>query len=677
MNSTCAAILMAGGSGQRLWPLSHAGRAKQFVSLLPDGKTLLGANYAHLRKSLPVTHVFVVCTDIGATHTRALLPKLPDTQIIVVPGDRDTLGTIGYASLAVEQALGSCILWLMASDTWVGDSTALAEAFALASRAAECTDTLVSLGIAPTYPSPLYGYMKRGAPLFPEEPNTAAATVGHGYVEKPSIDVARTLMPNHDWNSGMFAWDSKVFWRALRHLAPDVALAFEQLRAAFALPSSRISAFENLPSISVDHALMERIGTSGSYRHAFVRIESAWDDIGSFEALAKHLYQDGTSSFSGAVAVVECTHTIAIAQEPYTLDVTHTEDIAVAVSECGDILVAKRSASAELRALPLTPMNDAYEIDSDGRWLAAAKLHDAFVQRVRSPGTTAESDMPVRIAFVDAPNVHVALSKRHVYVYGNAGAPVPRRVAPLTVVLDDAQFVHSARCHLIEQLAHALEQRDELRVVMSAGQTPAGLYRDLVAHHHETLPWQRITLLQMDEWCNTHASDSASFAHEMRVFAQDMGMPFRALDSHADNHSLAALDAAIRAEGGIDFVLHGIGENGHLGFNEPHAPQMIWGDAQLTHAPSYRVALDLPTRSAAQNRFGEREVPAHGVTLGLTLLNEARAVLVLAHGPRKADAIAAMLQGPIATTCPASSLRTHPNLRIIVDRAAASSMTSH
>ena len=211
---------------------------------------------------------------------------------------------------------------------------------------------------------------------------------------------------------------------------------------------------------------------------------------------------------------------------------------------------------------------------------------------------------------------------------------------------------------LARALSAAVDARGRAVFLPSAGRTPVPIYRALRERHARTLDWSRVTLLQMDEY-GTVPPGEARFADQLRrELAEPLGT--RALwmwDGHRLPDPADHADAVARL-GRIDIALHGIGRNGHIGFNEPGA-----GDA----GPVARVALAPATRRDT----GWATPPRHGLTIGLGALRRARASWLVATGPAKRDAIAALLARVSEDVCPATALYRCERFRIHADRAAA------
>ena len=220
-------------------------------------------------------------------------------------------------------------------------------------------------------------------------------------------------------------------------------------------------------------------------------------------------------------------------------------------------------------------------------------------------------------------------------------------------------------------IADALQVDPELVLALPTGQTPIPMYRELVELHRQgRADFARATTFNLDEFVGLGAGDSGSYHEYMRAHLFDaINLP--PARRHILNgrradwrREIARFDAALAAAGGIGVAVVGIGDNGHIGFNEP---------APALDAGSHRVRLTEASRRANAKAFGGtlKRVPTHALSMGIGAILRARTVLLLATGPHKAAIVARALAGPISTRVPASLLQVHPNALVVLDRAAA------
>jgi glucosamine-6-phosphate isomerase len=222
--------------------------------------------------------------------------------------------------------------------------------------------------------------------------------------------------------------------------------------------------------------------------------------------------------------------------------------------------------------------------------------------------------------------------------------------------------------HTVQSLAAILNLKDHALLVPSSGSTPSELYRILQTNYRSALDWSRVVVFQMDEYAGMGSDDPHSYARFLHSQLLDpLGIQsfFHFNDSTGTRkYSAEAYGALLREHGGIDLMIHGIGENGHLGFNEPGAD---FGSRMRV------LPLTESTRKANHRFFTGRPlsaVPVEGITLGLADIAEARENLLIIAGSKKHDALIRTIEGEITPDIPATVLRKHPATTIICDEEA-------
>ncbi len=219
-------------------------------------------------------------------------------------------------------------------------------------------------------------------------------------------------------------------------------------------------------------------------------------------------------------------------------------------------------------------------------------------------------------------------------------------------------------------VAAAIQEKPELVLGLPTGRTPLNVYRELVAlHRRGALDLSRVTTFNLDEFLGLPPDDPGSFrAYMERHLFQHINLsPERIhfFDGSAERaeRECARYDAQLAAAGGLDLLLLGVGPNGHVAFNEP---------GESLQAASHRARLTRETRQAVASFFGDdvSRVPLAALTMGMGALLQARRIIVLAFGARKAAAVTAMVRGPLTTLCPASFLQLHRDVEVWVDTAA-------
>lgn len=270
------AVLMAGGRGQRFWPLSTEARPKQFLDLEHGGRTLLQATFDRVLPLVGTPERVLVATAARYVElVREQLPHLPGGNVLVEPEARDSAPAIALASLAVRHRFGNALVGVFSSDHRIVDVSAFHEALHGAYEVARREAGLVTVGIPPSHPATAYGYIELGGTV-PGGHRVAR------FVEKPNADRAEQYLRGgqHLWNAGMFVWPADVILQELERHAPDVLLP---LRAATAAGRTE-RVFATLPRVSIDYAVLEH-----TERAFVVPATFDWDDIGDWVALERLL----------------------------------------------------------------------------------------------------------------------------------------------------------------------------------------------------------------------------------------------------------------------------------------------------------------------------------------------------------------------------------------------------
>ncbi|HEY3949690.1 mannose-1-phosphate guanylyltransferase [Phenylobacterium sp.] len=333
-------VLMSGGAGTRLWPLSRQARPKQFHAL-GGARTLIQDTALRF-----ATEAFAAPMVIGnAAHadlTRAQLAEVgvAPAALILEPEGRHTAAAAVVSALAAEQA-GAPLVLLLSADARIADPAALRAAIAQGAPAAEA-GALVIFGVTPTAPETGYGYIRAEAGDGPVSKVAA-------FVEKPDLATARAYLadPAYSWNAGIFLFQPDAFLAEAERTAPDLVAA---ARAAFAQAARdgdtlRLGeAFRAVPALPVDVAVFERTD-----RAVVVAADVGWSDVGAYDALWAE--GDKTAAgdvLQGPVIAADTANNLAIS-DGLTVVLAGVEDLAVIV-ENGVVLVTRRDAPGAVRA---------------------------------------------------------------------------------------------------------------------------------------------------------------------------------------------------------------------------------------------------------------------------------------------------------------------------------------
>jgi mannose-1-phosphate guanylyltransferase len=308
MRKSLFALVLAGGSGERFWPLSRRARPKQLLKLVSD-KTLLEETIDRLDGLIPPSQILILTNVDQEAAVRALLPDLPPENIVAEPAKRDTAAAVALATGWVAKRDHQATMVVLPADHVIKDRVAFQETLRLAVRAAEETGALVTIGVKPTWACPGFGYIERGTSV-PLKDDAAANALFRvvRFREKPNAELADSFVRNGNfrWNAGMFVWPVPTVLSEFNRHAPELAHFISQLRAADNWEPALRDRFTKLPRISFDYAIMEKAD-----RVLMVEASFDWDDVGGWRAVASYLPQDEKgNAANGDLTVLNATNNI-------------------------------------------------------------------------------------------------------------------------------------------------------------------------------------------------------------------------------------------------------------------------------------------------------------------------------------------------------------------------------
>ncbi len=357
-------IIMAGGSGERFWPVSRRDHPKQLLRLTSPTQTMLGEAVSRMAPLIPPERIYVVTGEHLVHVIRQADVGVPGDNVIAEPCKRNTGGCLAFAAAHVLAHQGGdaarISMAVITADHLIGDSERFCRTVDVALEIAEKNGVLATHGIVPTRPETGYGYIQAKDLEDPvwESGDISAFPVA-AFHEKPNHDKAEDFIAtgSYFWNSGMFFWRIDTFLEELDAARPEMAAAVRKMHEAMKMndKGSVRSIFDGLEDISIDYALMEH-----AKQVVVVRADYAWDDVGAWTSLDRTREHDEQGNVARGGPVLIDTHSSIVynevGAEDMAVSVIGMENVIVVVSKDGILVVPKdraqdvRHAVAELKA---------------------------------------------------------------------------------------------------------------------------------------------------------------------------------------------------------------------------------------------------------------------------------------------------------------------------------------
>ncbi|HKH46032.1 MAG TPA: sugar phosphate nucleotidyltransferase [Thermoanaerobaculia bacterium] len=332
------ALILAGGSGTRFWPLSRKNRPKQLLAL--EGEhTLLRETLERLRPLIEPESVWICTTRALEDAVRRELPEVPPAQILLEPEGRNTAPAIGWSVRSMPEEVRRGPVAVLPADHRIGDPAAFRAALERAAQAVEQEDRVMTLGVVPRWVETGYGYLE----LEPEASVDGLRRVRR-FVEKPTPEKAEEFVRSgrYLWNAGIFVFRGTTFLSVLERLQPELARGLEEIAAA---PERLGELYGRLPADSIDYAVMEKLDGIST-----LPLDCGWSDLGSWAALDDILPRDASGNTGrGDVVAVESGNNLLFS-DAGAIAVLGVEGLVVV--RTGDaVLVMPKERSQEVRKI--------------------------------------------------------------------------------------------------------------------------------------------------------------------------------------------------------------------------------------------------------------------------------------------------------------------------------------
>jgi len=359
------AVIIAGGSGTRLWPMSRRQRPKQLLPLI-GGRSLLQAAFARLGSVVPAAHRLVCAAESDRRKILELL-GLGDEQFLGEPVGRDTLAAVTLSAAVVCRRDPQATLGVFTADHVIEPADTFRSVVEMGYQAVERRpEALLTFGITPTHPATGYGYLELG--------NVAVEGTREvrRFKEKPNLATARRYLAGgpgrYLWNSGMFIWKARTLLSCVRKYAPEVYAGIDRIVAEWdgerRLPALR-ERYPGLKKISVDYGVMEPASADPEVPVLALPMELHWRDIGSWTSYAEACARDaaGNASPSGKSLLVDCRGVLSASSDPrHLIAAVGCEDLIIVHTENATLVCPKGRAQEvkELQARILSEQGEEY-----------------------------------------------------------------------------------------------------------------------------------------------------------------------------------------------------------------------------------------------------------------------------------------------------------------------------
>ncbi len=304
------AMIMAGGAGTRLWPMSRNAQPKQLLPLIRSeagaaAMSLLQVSAQRMDGLVPPERRFICTGEAYREPIRAALPAFTDDQILGEPAARDTVNAVGFTAAVLHKLDKDAVFAVFTADHVIEPQDAFRQRVEVGFKLVEQDPSrLVTFSIKPTYAATGFGYIERGSPINEKWASGAFQVVR--YVEKPNLARAQAYLASgmFSWNSGMFVWKAATVLDCIKRFKPESYEGLMKIQAAWGTPAQNTvlnEVYPTLPKISVDYAIMEPASTDKLVRVCTVEMDLKWLDVGSWPSYGETLAADEHGNRRGGV----------------------------------------------------------------------------------------------------------------------------------------------------------------------------------------------------------------------------------------------------------------------------------------------------------------------------------------------------------------------------------------
>ncbi len=350
INKNIYAVIIAGGRGERFWPKSRTKTPKQTLKLMGK-RSLIQETVSRIKTIAPNDHIFVITNKEQLGSIRADLPNIKN--IIAEPAARNTAAACGLAAMLIKKADPRATMIVLPSDHLIKEKDKFIDALMTGVKVAEASNGLVTIGVKPTFPATGYGYMRIDTSGQFKIRGPGLKAVVHrvlAFVEKPSyLNAVKFLKEKrYYWNSGIFIWKATSILDAIKENLPRLYLGLQLLEPSIGRLNFNCKlneVYPNLEEISIDYGILER-----EKRIFAVEGKFYWDDLGSWDSLARHLSTDKSGNFAiGAHKAIDTRDSVIVSEQGVIGTIGIDNVIVVRDGDC--VLVCHRDRAQDVKRL--------------------------------------------------------------------------------------------------------------------------------------------------------------------------------------------------------------------------------------------------------------------------------------------------------------------------------------
>ena len=332
------AVILAGGVGTRLWPMSRSARPKQFYDVVGD-QPLIKDTYQRLLRFFPEEKIYFSISPTFDHFIHAFFPDVPSHRIFIEPEKRDTGPAMGYVAALLEQEDPDEPIVFIPSDHYIQDEVIFLNSLAVGDRLIRQTGKLLDIAIAPTMPSTVLGYTKIGSLVETIDGITVYEFAGH--TEKPALEIAKAYLQDGSylWHANYYMWTPRKFMEAFERYAPEMGRLLREIQTH---PQNAVELYHTLPKVAFDYAITEHMQPEDVL---IIKGDFGWSDIGAWDTLHERLSGQEENVTKGKSVLLDTHGSLVYAPKDKLVAVIGMEDIVVV--DTGDALLVCKKQDAQ------------------------------------------------------------------------------------------------------------------------------------------------------------------------------------------------------------------------------------------------------------------------------------------------------------------------------------------